>query len=173
MWKLILKATGALLILYTGGALGWRKGNGCARRVRVLGEMCAFLGAVRRELHFRCGRTEEILAEAQKNTSLAALPLYFIGLETGSGLQIELDRALQRTEWEIGEFTLPSERAALRGALESLGACPAREEEQRLAHAQAGLEQALAAAREQAAAQQKLYRTIGLSLGGAAALLLL
>lgn len=173
MWKLMFKAIGALLILYTGGALGWRRGEGCARRVQVLCEMCAFLGAVRRELHFRCGRTEEILAEAQKNTRLAALPLYFVNLNTGSGLQMELDRALQRTEREIADVTLPPERAALRSALESLGACPAREEEQRLAHAQAGLEQALAAAREQAAVQQKLYRTVGLSLGGAAALLLL
>ncbi len=173
MWKLMLKAIGALLILYAGGALGWRRGNACARRVQVLREMCAFLGAVRRELHFRCGRTEEILAQAQGNTRLAALPLYFANLSTGSGLQIELDRALQRTEREVGDVTLPPERAALRAALESLGACPAREEEQRLAHAQAGLEQALEQAREQAAVQQKLYRTIGLSLGGAAALLLL
>lgn len=173
MWKLILKVIGALLILYAGGALGWRRGNVCAQRVRVLEEMCAFLGAVRRELHFRCGRTEEILAEAQKNMRLAVLPLYFLNLDTGSGLQMELDRALQCTEQEIGEITLPSERATLRGALESLGACPAREEEQRLAHAEESLEQALTQAREEAAVQQKLYRTIGLSLGGAAALLLL
>lgn len=173
MWKLIFKAIGALLILYAGGALGWHKGDVCAQRVRVLCEMCTFLDAVRRELHFRCGRTEEILAEAQKNTRLAALPLYFLNLGAGSGLQTELDSALQRTEQEIEDVTLPPERAALRNALESLGACPAREEEQRLAHAQAGLEQALALAREQAAVQQKLYRTIGLSLGGAAALLLL
>ncbi|MBD5092832.1 MAG: hypothetical protein HDT26_00845 [Subdoligranulum sp.] len=173
MWKLMFKGIGALLILYAGGALGWHKGDACARRVRVLSEMCAFLDAVRRELHFRCGRTEEILAEAQKNTRLAALPLYFLELDAGSGLQTELDSALQRTEREIEEVTLPSERAALRGALEGLGACPAREEEQRLAHAQDSLEQALDLAREQAAVQQKLYRTIGLSLGGAAALLLL
>lgn len=173
MWKLILKASGALLILYAGGALGWRKGNGCARRVQVLGELCAFLGAVRRELHFRCGRTEEILAEAQRNTRLIALPLYFLELDTGSGLRVELDRALCRTEREIWDVTLPSERAVLHSALESLGACPAREEEQRLAHAQAELEQALTLAREQAAVRQRLYRTIGLSLGAAAALLLL
>ena len=173
MWKLILKASGALLILCTGGALGWRRGDAYARRVRVLGELCAFLGAVRRELHFRCGRTEEILAGAQRNTQLAALPLYFMELDAGSGLRAELDCALCRTEREIGDVTLPSERAALRGALESLGACGAQEEEQRLAHAQAELEQALASAREQAAVQQKLYRTIGFSLGAAAALLLL
>ena len=128
MWKLMFKGIGALLILYAGGALGWHKGDACARRVRVLSEMCAFLDAVRRELHFRCGRTEEILAEAQKNTRLAALPLYFLELDAGSGLQTELDSALQRTEREIEEVTLPFERAALRGALEGLGACPAREE---------------------------------------------
>lgn len=173
MWKLILKASGALLILYAGGALGWRKGNGCARRVQVLGELCAFLGAVRRELHFRCGRTEEILAGAQRNTRLIALPLYFLELDAGSGLRAELDRALCRTEREIRDVTLPSERAVLHSALESLGACPAREEEQRLAHAQAELEQALTSAREQAAVRQRLYRAIGLSLGTAAALLLL
>lgn len=173
MWKLILKALGALMILCAGGALGWRRGEVYVRRVQVLGELCAFLGAVRRELHFRCGRTEEILAGAQRNTRLAALPLYFLELDAGSGLQAELDRALCCTEREIADVTLPPERAVLRGALESLGACGAQEEEQRLAHAQAELEQALTAAREQAAVQQKLYRTVGLSLGAAAALLLL
>ncbi len=173
MWKLILKGIGALLILYTGGALGWRRGDACARRVRVLAEMCEFLAAARRELHFRCGRTEEILAEAQRNTRLTALPLYFIDLRAGGGLQTQLEQALWRTEQEIADVTQPAERALLRGALEALGGCPAREEEQRLAYAQSVLERALEQARAQAAAQQRLYRAIGFSLGGAAALLLL
>lgn len=173
MWKLIFKAIGALLILYTGGALGWRRGDACARRVRVLEELCDFLAAARRELHFRCGRTEEILAEAQKNTCRTALPLYFAGLGTGGGLQTRLEQALCRTEREIADVTQPAERALLRGALESLGGCPAREEEQRLAHAQSVLERALEQARAQAATQRRLYRAIGFSLGGAAALLLL
>ncbi len=173
MWKLMFKMIGALLIVCAGGALGWRKGDDCARRVRVLGELCAFLDAVRRELHFRCGRTEEILAQAQRGTALRALPLYFADLDAGSGLQEQLESALCRTEREIADVTLPSERAALRAALEGLGAYAAQEEEQRLAHAQATLERALSAARAEAAVRQKLYRTVGLSLGGAAALLLL
>ena len=63
--------------------------------------------------------------------------------------------------------------SAVNGALEGLGGCPAQEEEQRLAYAQTQLETALDAARAEAAQQRRLYRTLGLSLGGADALLLL
>ena len=159
MRELFFKCIGAILVLYTGAAMGWRKGNAAMRRVQVLADICAFLGAVRDDLHFRCGRTEEILAAAQQNTRLSALPLYFSDLASGCGLQTELDNALCRV--------------LLRGALEGLGGCPAQEEEQRLAYAQTQLETALDAARAEAAQQRRLYRTLGLSLGGAAALLLL
>lgn len=77
MRELFFKCIGAILVLYTGAAMGWRKGNAAMRRVQVLADICAFLGAVRDDLHFRCGRTEEILAAAQQNTRLSALPLYF------------------------------------------------------------------------------------------------
>ena len=166
MRELFFKCIGAILVLYTGAAMGWRKGNAAMRRVQVLADICAFLGAVRDDLHFRCGRTEEILAAAQQNTRLSALPLYFSDLASGCGLQTELDNALCRTEREIAGVLL-------RGALEGLGGCPAQEEEQRLAYAQTQLETALDAARAEAAQQRRLYRTLGLSLGGAAALLLL
>ena len=173
MRELFFKCIGAILVLYTGAAMGWRKGNAAMRRVQVLADICAFLGAVRDDLHFRCGRTEEILAAAQQNTRLSALPLYFSDLASGCGLQTELDNALCRTEREIAGVTRREERVLLRGALEGLGGCPAQEEEQRLAYAQTQLETALDAARAEAAQQRRLYRTLGLSLGGAAALLLL
>ena len=70
MRELFFKCIGAILVLYTGAAMGWRKGNAAMRRVQVLADICAFLGAVRDDLHFRCGRTEEILAAAQQNTRL-------------------------------------------------------------------------------------------------------
>ena len=73
----------------------------------------------------------------------------------------------------LAGVTRREERVLLRGALEGLGGCPAQEEEQRLAYAQTQLETALDAARAEAAQQRRLYRTLGLSLGGAAALLLL
>ena len=164
MRELFFKCIGAILVLYTGAAMGWRKGNAAMRRVQVLADICAFLGAVRDDLHFRCGRTEEILAAAQQNTRLSALPLYFSDLASGCGLQTELDNALCRTEREIAGVTRREERVLLRGA---------QEEEQRLAYAQTQLETALDAARAEAAQQRRLYRTLGLSLGGAAALLLL
>ena len=173
MRELFFKCIGAILVLYTRAAMGWRKGNAAMRRVQVLADICAFLGAVRDDLHFRCGRTEEILAAAQQNTRLSALPLYFSDLASGCGLQTELDNALCRTEREIAGVTRREERVLLRGALEGLGGCPAQEEEQRLAYAQTQLETALDAARAEAAQQRRLYRTLGLSLGGAAALLLL
>ena len=100
MRELFFKCIGAILVLYTGAAMGWRKGNAAMRRVQVLADICAFLGAVRDDLHFRCGRTEEILAAAQQNTRLSALPLYFSDLASGCGLQTELDNALCRTERE-------------------------------------------------------------------------
>ncbi len=173
MWKLLCKALGALLILYAGGMLGWRRGGAAMRRVQVLADMCAFLEALQSELHFRCGRTEELLACAQQAARLTALPLYFTDLHAGCGLQTELDGALCRTEREIASVTKHEERALLRGALEDLGGCPAKEEEQRLAWACERLKKVLADARGAAAQQCRLYRTIGLSLGGAAALLLL
>ena len=143
MRELFFKCIGAILVLYTGAAMGWRKGNAAMRRVQVLADICAFLGAVRDDLHFRCGRTEEILAAAQQNTRLSALPLYFSDLASGCGLQTELDNALCRTEREIAGVTRREERVLLRGALEGLGGCPAQEEEQRLAYAQTQLETAL------------------------------
>ena len=106
MRELFFKCIGAILVLYTGAAMGWRKGNAAMRRVQVLADICAFLGAVRDDLHFRCGRTEEILAAAQQNTRLSALPLYFSDLASGCGLQTELDNALCRTEREIAGVTL-------------------------------------------------------------------
>ena len=57
MRELFFKCIGAILVLYTGAAMGWRKGNAAMRRVQVLADICAFLGAVRDDLHFRCGRT--------------------------------------------------------------------------------------------------------------------
>ena len=121
MRELFFKCIGAILVLYTGAAMGWRKGNAAMRRVQVLADICAFLGAVRDDLHFRCGRTEEILAAAQQNTRLSALPLYFSDLASGCGLQTELDNALCRTEREIAGVTRREERVLLRGALEGLG----------------------------------------------------
>ena len=126
MRELFFKCIGAILVLYTGAAMGWRKGNAAMRRVQVLADICAFLGAVRDDLHFRCGRTEEILAAAQQNTRLSALPLYFSDLASGCGLQTELDNALCRTEREIAGVTRREERVLLRGALEGLGGCPAQ-----------------------------------------------
>ena len=105
MRELFFKCIGAILVLYTGAAMGWRKGNAAMRRVQVLADICAFLGTVRDDLHFRCGRTEEILAAAQQNTRLSALPLYFSDLASGCGLQTELDNALCRTEREIAGVT--------------------------------------------------------------------
>ena len=115
MRELFFKCIGAILVLYTGAAMGWRKGNAAMRRVQVLADICAFLGAVRDDLHFRCGRTEEILAAAQQNTRLSALPLYFSDLASGCGLQTELDNALCRTEREIAGVTRREERVLLRG----------------------------------------------------------
>lgn len=126
MRELFFKCIGAILVLYTGAAMGWRKGNAAMRRVQVLADICAFLGAVRDDLHFRCGRTEEILAAAQQNTRLSALPLYFSDLASGCGLQTELDNALCRTEREIAGVTRREERVLLRGALEGLAAVPRR-----------------------------------------------
>ena len=46
MRELFFKCIGAILVLYTGAAMGWRKGNAAMRRVQVLADICAFLGAV-------------------------------------------------------------------------------------------------------------------------------
>lgn len=173
MWRLLIKGAGAALVVCAGGMLGWRRGNAAMRRVRMLEEGCAFLGALWDELHFRGGRTEEILASAQSNAHLAVLPLYFTALSSGCALQTERREALRRTERELAGILSSEERELLCGALENLGACPAREEEQRIAHARARLAAAWESAHAQAQQQRKLYRTIGLSLGGAAALLLL
>ena len=110
MRELFFKCIGAILVLYTGAAMGWRKGNAAMRRVQVLADICAFLGAVRDDLHFRCGRTEEILAAAQQNTRLSALPLYFSDLASGCGLQTELDNALCRTARWRGWAAVPRRR---------------------------------------------------------------
>lgn len=173
MWKLILKGAGAAMLVCAGGLLGWRKGSAAMRRARVLEEMHLFLGAVRDELHFRRGRTEEILLAAQAALRLSALPLDFSGLSSGRCLQEQLQKALQAAQRALAGTVQPEEYQLLRHALEQLGACPAGEEEQCIAHAMARLEALWKTARAQAQEQRRLYRIIGLSLGCAAALLLL
>ena len=56
MRELFFKCIGAILVLYTGAAMGWRKGNAAMRRVQVLADICAFLGAVRDD----CGLQTEL-----------------------------------------------------------------------------------------------------------------
>ena len=41
MRELFFKCIGAILVLYTGAAMGWRKGNAAMRRVQVLAEGCS------------------------------------------------------------------------------------------------------------------------------------
>ena len=173
MRELFFKCIGAILVLLHG------RSHGLAQRQRRhaprtgAGGYLRFLGAVRDDLHFRCGRTEEILAAAQQNTWLSALPLYFSDLASGCGLQTELDNALCRTEREIAGVTRREERVLLRGALEGWAAVLRRRRNKGWPTPKHSWKPLWMLPEREAAQQRRLYRTLGLSLGGAAALLLL
>lgn len=173
MLKVIFKCMGALLILYAGAALGRKKGSAALQRLQMMEEMRRFLICVQNELHYRCSRTETILQAAQKNAGLCVLPLRFERFFQAGCTQNALDEALYQMEQETVSTAQAEERRIFRSALERLGGCPAEEEETHLAAAveQLGLmEQTL---RATAQAERKLYQTVGFSLGGAAALLLI
>lgn len=173
MSRLIFKCVGALLIVYAGAAIGRKKGDVSMRRMKIINEMRRFLICVQNELHYRCGRTENILQSAQKNAQLSELPMYFMKLPKGSCLQNAMDEALYKTECEIAAVTQLEERRIFRSALEMLGACPAEEEEKHLSAAISQLGIMTETMRDKAAMDRRLYQTVGFSLGGAAALLLI
>lgn len=62
MRELFFKCIGAILVLYTGAAMGWRKGNAAMRRVQVLADICAFWA--------QCGTTFISAAAERRKSSL-------------------------------------------------------------------------------------------------------
>lgn len=173
MLKLIFKCMGALLILYAGAALGRKRGSAAMQRLQIVSEMRRFLICVQNELHYRCSRTETILESARKSAGLSVLPIRFAKLSQTGCTQNALDEALYQLEQEIASVTQAEERRVFRSALEMLGACPAEEEETHLAAAVSQLGLIQETLRDKAASEQRLYQSVGFSLGGAAALLLI
>ena len=116
----------------------------------------------------RCAGFNNVDLDAAKELGLKVVrvPAYSpeAVAEHAIGMMMSLNRRIHRAYQRTRDANF---------SLEGLTGCPAQEEEQRLAYAQTQLETALDAARAEAAQQRRLYRTLGLSLGGAAALLLL
>ena len=173
MLHILFKVLGAALVVCAGALLGYKKGETVMRRVQVLEEMAVFLSAVRSGLRFRGDRTEELLRAAQCESSLQVLPLYFDALSPGSALHETLESALIRTRRELTPFTTQAEQQLFCTSIAELGGCTGEEAQQKLSYAQVQLELSLGPARIGAQQQKKLYRTMGVSLGAAAALLLL
>ena len=173
MLGILLKGIGALCVVAAGGLAGWRKGEQVMRRVQVLEEMIGVLSAVKNNLQFQRDRTYDVLYGALRTDENRFLHLPWEILRDGPQMEDTLSAMLEQMR-KAHEQELPAQELDwFCAALRSLGKCPAGQAEQKLAYAAAQLSDTLHTARREAAQQQKLYRTVGLSFGGVAALLLL
>lgn len=172
LW-ILCKAMGACCVVGVGAICGFRKADQIMRRVKILEEMSLVLYYIDNNLQFQCDRTYDVLCNALNHTEKQVLFLPVGMLKDGPQMEYTLHRMVQRM-YQVHMQEVPLEELQWFGtALTTLGTCPAGEAQQKIKYAIAQIETTLVLARENAKQQQKLYRTVGVSLGCVAALLLL
>ena len=170
--QILLKTFGAFLIFSVGAVLGMRKGQSFVLRSEMLADMVCFLQYIMTNLHFRRDTTCDILLEALANASLKKLP-FSLQRVPSAQLPQALDTALKALAQKTKPLLNDSELQQFGDALLQLGRSEAEEETQKLSYAIAVLAGAASEAAQEAKIQCKMYRTLGLSAGAAAAVLLL
>lgn len=169
---LLCKLIGAALLLTTGAVLGWRKGDQFVIRATLLYDMVIFLRAVQNNIRYRRDTKANILMAAAEECRMQRLR-FTLHCAAPQELPQALQEALERVRLETSAYILTQELQQFARALLTLGDTGAQEETQKLSFTITTLQNAADEADRQAKTQRKLYRTIGLSGGAAAALLFL
>lgn len=169
----MFKAAGAFLIFAVGTLLGLRKGQTYVRRAQMLTEMVALLRYLEKGIRFRRDTTQDLLRDALAACPLRTLPFTPNLQKNTVELPQALEEALNQLSAQTQTFLTGTDCHLFAEAMQQLGHGQAQEEMQKLAYAIAALEDARGKAVQEAAVQGKLYRTLGLSGGAAAAVLLL
>ncbi len=165
---LFCKLLGCALLVLAGAAAGGKRAEATAQRARYLAAMGGFLGEVDAALQYSPQPTAHLLAQAQHSAGLA---LHFEALRDGPQLPADIGRALEEARAEHG--AVPArEWEQFAAAVQRVGQVDAPQARQAISYASQHLERAAREAAEQAQKDRKLYYTLGLSAGAAAALLL-
>lgn len=170
--QLLCKILGAALLLATGAVLGWRKGDQYMIRAALLTDMVLFLRTVQNNIRYRRDTTASILTDAAAHCRTQHL-CFALHCNAAQQLPQALQTALAQVQSDTSAYVLPQEMQQFARALLTLGDGSAQEETQKLSFTIATLQNAADEAEKQAKVQRKLYRTMGMSGGAAAALLFL
>ena len=166
---MFLKLLGSCLLIAVGGMVGLRMGESRAAQAKTLERLALFLGALSDALYYQRGTTAELLESAAREYTL---PFLQKPLPEGPGFPELLSRELEAARHRLPRTGDPEWRLFDQAVL-ALCRQDAPQARRTLEHAQKRLSQAAEAALREAATQKKLCRTLGISLGAAAALLLL
>jgi stage III sporulation protein AB len=173
MQKLLLKGIGALCLLATGAAAGRMRGEREIRRVCAMQEMVDVLTALYNDLRFQQNRTYDALCRAIRTNTPKTLFLQAELLQDGPQFAHSMETMLAQLRYAHAAELHGEEIDVFCDALAKLGTASAQQAQQAMLYAASRLESMLHAARTQAQQLRQLYRTVGISAGGAAALLLL
>lgn len=173
MWLITFKWMGAVLIFLACGTAGWSKGEQLVRRVRLLEDMVVFLNNLRDSLRFEMGSTYELLKETANSVLLRELRFSFESLDDGPCLETCLITELEKLHERYQNLLYEHEFHYFESCLLGLTRLPAEQEERLLEYSAAQLSLLIQNARQECTQQRKLYRVMGVSFGGMAALLLL
>ena len=173
MFQMSFKLMGAFFIFISCGIAGWRKGEQLARRVRVLEDMIVVLNHLRDSLRYEIGSTYELLQKTSNNILLRELKLPFDNLTDDPSMDVQLNNILEELRQRYHEIVYQHEFQYFESGISGLLRLPPGQEEKLLEYSAAQLSLLVMNARKECEQQKKLYRAIGLSFGGMAALLLL
>lgn len=173
MWQMSVKWLGAALLFLACGAAGWGKGEQLTRRVRLLEDMIVVLNHLHDSLRFEIGSTYELLRQTADQVLLRELHLSFSDLNDGPSLEEELKEQLKHLQEHCKNLVYDHEFHYFESGLLGLMRLPAEQEERLLEYSASQLSLLVRNARQECIQQRKLYRVMGFSFGGMAALLLL
>ena len=168
-----VKFLGAIFVFAACSAAGWKKGENLLRRVRVLEDMIVVLSHLRDALRFEIGSSCQMLQNAAQNLLLRELRLPFENLRDDPDLEFSLEQHMETLRRQYCDIVYEHEFQYFSSALTGLLRLPASQEENLLEYSSSQLSLLVRSARSECEQQRKLYRAMGLSFGGMAALLLL
>lgn len=154
---MVIRLTGAALVVASGAAAGWFKASRARKRVEVLRELEQLIARVLGEIQYRGTPMDELLHQLQKEGFCPVL-----GLERCSSLR----------EYALPELLTSEEKQQLAGFFQELGRATSEESKKEGLYYQKICAQLLENAQHEACTAEELYTKLGLCGGALAALVL-
>lgn len=167
---LFYKVFGCILLVISGALVGMRKGEGSRMRANTLAQMSAYLAELAAALQCAPQPTAELLRGALHCAPELALDVS--QLQDGPDLPQQVSRVLEQAHLRYTQIP-DSSWSLFSAAVQRVGGVDILQALQTLQQAHRVLSGEAQQAAEQARKDVKLYRTLGLSAGAAAALLLI